>query len=124
MTHENLCGLDAIFQEYGAFYAYSPEQVAGRAQPGEEYVKREGSMYVPKRHLKAVTDALDAAKKMAADQDMAKHAKDEIILRELLNNDCFYHSDLTQCINSLQIYGYTAEDVEAVFIREYDAQQN
>ena len=50
-------------------------------------------------------------------RDKQLHTKEQIILRELINYECFYICDFTDAVQPLEAYGYTTKDIQPIFIK-------
>ena len=60
---------------------------------------------------------IDKAIEEAQAIDKQLHTKEQIILRELINYECFYICDFTDVVEPLQAYGYTLQDIQPIFIK-------
>ena len=49
--------------------------------------------------------------------DKELHTKEQIILRELINYECFYICDFTDVVEPLKDYGYTIQDIQPIFLK-------
>lgn len=57
--------------------------------------------------------------RMAIELDIAENGKEAIILRELNNYYCFYSSTIEDAVMEVKPYGYSQQDVEDVYNKNY-----
>lgn len=105
----------ALFDEMGAFFAFSNEQFDAKKQEGVTYVHIFSGLICPKGNAKALMDGLNAIYNDGVKQDMEENGAYAIIRRELDNHECYYTSDPTDAIEKLAEYPFPAEAVEYVF---------
>lgn len=55
------------------------------------------------------------AKKEGVAQDIQENGKKAIIRRELFNHECFYTGDITGCVEKLEDYDYSYDDIYQVY---------
>ena len=108
----------ALFDQTGAFFAFSNEQFNEKSQKGTKYVNCRHGMFCPKEHFDTLFDGLDTILKKAIQQDIKENGKDAIIRRELINYESFYTMDYSDAFAALKPYGFTEADVKAVFNKE------
>ncbi|MGD8232076.1 DUF7659 family protein [Vibrio sp. TRT 1302] len=105
----------ALFDELGAFFAFSNKQFDEAKKKGVEYVSLGMGMIVPKNNAKKLVERLEEIQKEGIKQDIAENGKEAIIRRELSNHECFYTNDITDCVEKLEEYGYSYDDVYQVY---------
>ena len=103
-----------LFDKYGVFFAFSPEQYNERAVNGVEYVIMSGQC-IPKINYDAYAKAMSDATEQAIKFDKEENGKFGIIRRELFNHECFYTYEVDDAVSAVQEYGYTESDVLEVF---------
>ncbi|MDD5394302.1 MAG: hypothetical protein PHE17_14910 [Thiothrix sp.] len=107
-------GMTAIFEQYGAFFAFGKDQYDNHAKVGVEYIHLGSGLHVPKNHAKAVGDALAENARKAVQQDIDENGIDAIIRHELANHEYGYTWDITDTLSALEPYGVTAKQVKAI----------
>jgi len=121
-------GQSKIFKRYGVFFAFSTEQLneglkinldKGITLAGEKTTKLPLGMFAPSKHSEAVKREMDANFEQAVKQDIKENGKEKIIVRELYNYECFYTGDIDDTLRKVSVYGYTLEDVQQAYRKEY-----
>jgi DNA-binding transcriptional regulator YhcF (GntR family) len=105
----------ALFDELGAFFAFSNKQFDEAKKKGIEYVSLGMGMIVPKNNAKKLVERLEEIQKEGIKQDIAENGKEAIIRRELFNHECFYTGDICDCVEKLDEYGYSYDDIYQVY---------
>ncbi|WP_139686195.1 DUF7659 family protein [Vibrio tasmaniensis] len=104
-----------VFDELGAFFAFSNEQFAAAKKEGIKYVSLGFGMIVPESNASALIEKLDEIQKEAIAQDIAENGIKAIIRRELFNHECFYSNDVSDCVEKLTGYNVSYDEVYEVF---------
>lgn len=105
----------ALFESTGAFFAFSNEQLAEKKKEGVTYVSLGAGLIAPKSNAKALIEGLEKITSEGIKQDLEENGKEKIIDRELANYECYYTDDPSDCIEALEPYGITREEVLARF---------
>lgn len=105
----------ALFDELGAFFAFSNKQFDEAKKKGIEYVSLGMGMIVPKNNAKQLVERLEKIQKEGIKQDITENGKEAIIRRELFNHECFYTGDICDCVEKLEEYGYNYDDIYQVY---------
>ncbi|EGQ8923949.1 hypothetical protein ACN930_002226 [Vibrio parahaemolyticus] len=105
----------ALFDELGAFFAFSNKQFDESKKKGVEYVSLGMGMIVPKNNARELVSRLDEIQKEGIKQDISENGKEAIIRRELFNHECFYTNDICDCVEKLEEYGYSYDDIYQIF---------
>lgn len=113
-------GITALLNQYGAFFAFGTKQFDEQKKEGVQYVDCGAGLICPKEHAKALCDGIIANGDQAVQQDIAENGKDKIIERELYNHEAFYTGDIEQTVDALSLYGFTENDVRAIYIKLRD----
>ena len=113
--------LSEVFKKYGVFFAFSEAQVQEQKQPGVKYAYSSDlnmfyNIETPGNIFEEMTAAVDKGREI----DKQQNGKDEIILRELLNYECFYTGNPGDAITRLEEYNYTKEEVLEVFNNNFN----
>ena len=106
-----------LFNDTGAFFAFSNSQFDEKKEEGFQYVSLGAGLLVPKQNAKKVVDGLDNITEEGIKLDIEENGKDAIIKRELFNFECFYTGDVSDCVDSMKRYGFSQDEVNEVFNR-------
>lgn len=104
-----------LFEDVGAFFCFSDKQFHEGKQEGVEYVHVGAGLIVPKD---AVDDFLVRHKEIVSGgiaKDLKKNGVKAIIQRELSNHECYYTGDITDCVEALEDYGITEDQIWEVY---------
>jgi hypothetical protein len=121
-------GNKAIYKKYGVFFAFGTEQLneglkinldKGITIEGDKTTKFPLGMFAPTKHKESVLKELDSNFDKAVKEDIKANGKEKIIVRELYNYECFYTGDIHDALSKVSVYGYTLQDVEKAYIKEY-----
>jgi hypothetical protein len=109
--------LTELFNECGVFFAFSNEQFQENKTPlkeGEKYVSMGAGGYLPKGNVQTYLDGHKAITKWEkAEIKAAKEGKEQHILYELQNHECFYTGDIE---DAMPVLPYPRKDVWKVFL--------
>lgn len=103
------------FKELGAFFAFSNKQFDEAKKEGVKYSSMGSGLICPVGNEQKLYDRLNEIQKEAIAQDVAENGKNAIIHRELFNHECFYTGDVCDCVDTLEEYGYTYDDIYQVY---------
>ncbi len=110
--------LSKVFRDNDVFFAYSDKQYNEGKKEGVEYVYNKSmNMFYNIEKKDTIYQELDKAIEEAQRIDKELHTKEQIILRELINYECFYICDFTDVVEPLEAYGYTVKDIQPIFIK-------
>ena len=110
--------LSKVFKEHDVFFAFSKEQIEEQKKPGVQYrVNSSMGMFYNIEKEDTIYLEIDKAIEEAQRIDKELHTKEQIILRELINYECFYICDFTDVVEPLQGYGYTLQDIQTIFYK-------
>jgi hypothetical protein len=104
-----------LFNETGAFFAFSTKQFNEAKKEGVTYVDLGAGLIAPKEQSKKLMDGLAEIQQKGIELDLKENGKKNIILRELGNYECFYSYDIDPCCDALEQYGITREEIATVF---------
>lgn len=113
-----------LFKSKKVFFAFSNEQfkkglLEHKIVKDVKMASMGAGMYCPKSNAKDVAESLDIIYKESIIEDM-KQGKEKVILRELINHECFYIGDITDCIEKLSDYPITEEEIKNVYFKNYE----
>lgn len=104
-----------LFDETGAFFAFSQEQFDKSKKEDVEYVSLNGGLVCPKDNVADLLNGMKSTYAEAIQEDIAENGIDKIIRRELINHEAGYTMDIEQTFDSLRAYGVTEEQVQKTF---------
>ena len=119
--------LTKVFEKYGTFFAFSDKQFNEQKKDGVKYVSLGAGMITPKDTADAMLKELDKAIDTAQAKDKELNSKEQIILRELINYECFYVCSPAEAIENLKPYNYTESEIIEVYnnhFKEYHELQS
>ncbi|MCW8349172.1 hypothetical protein MD535_24605 [Vibrio sp. ZSDZ65] len=105
-----------LYDKTGAFFAFSKEQFEDSKKEGIEYCHLFAGLICPCDTAQEVMAGLDKIQKEGIAQDIAENGKAAIIRRELFNHECFYTGDVTDCVEKLDGYEISKEEIVAVYL--------
>lgn len=101
-----------VFEEFGAFFAFSNKQFEEQAIEGVKYASLGSGLIAPKGKGQALYDALQKIHEKGIEQDLAENGKDAIIQRELGNHEAQITGDLDDTMDALDGYGISLDEVK------------
>lgn len=116
--------ISEILEKNGAFFAFGDKQFNEQKKPDTEYISLGAGLVCPKDNADKVYKGIEKAHFNGIRQDMAENGKDNIIMRELANHEAYYTGDIESTAEALGGYGFTIDDIQAVFKREKDNNNN
>lgn len=111
-----------LFDRIGAFFAFSTKQFNEARKEGVQYVQGMLGMIYPKGKGQELMDGIDRIHEEGVKQDIKENGKENIIKRELSNHECYYTGDISDCVDRLDSYGITADEINTVFRAEWAKQ--
>lgn len=113
--------LSEVFKKYNVFFAFSEAQVQEQKQPGIKYsYSSDLNMFFNSETPGNIFEEMTAAVDKAREIDKQQNSKEAIILRELLNYECFYTGNPSDAITLLEEYNYTKKEVLEVFNNNFN----
>ncbi|MFA0423363.1 hypothetical protein AB4562_15225 [Vibrio sp. 10N.222.54.A1] len=103
------------FNEAGAFFAFSNKQFDEAKKEGVKYASLGMGLICPVDNAKQLMTRLDSIAQEGIAKDIEENGKKAIIRRELFNHECFYTNDICDCIEKLEGYGISYDEVYEVF---------
>ncbi len=104
-----------LFDEFGAFFAFSDAQFNEKKKEGIDYASAGAGLLVPKDRLQEFYDRHDKIVEVGIAQDVEKNGIEKIIKRELANYECYYTGSIDDCVEALEDYPCTKEDILAIY---------
>lgn len=90
-----------LFNECGAFFAFSNEQYEEQAKEGVQYVCIMAGLLCPKDNADKLNEGLDRITEEAVKADVAENTAEGIMRREYFNHECQISCDPEDAIASL-----------------------
>ncbi|MEZ9209364.1 hypothetical protein AB6E95_17915 [Vibrio splendidus] len=103
------------FNEAGAFFAFSNQQFDDEKKEGVKYAVIGMGLICPVDNAKQLMTRLDSIAQEGIAEDIKENGKKAIIRRELFNHECFYTNDICDCVEKLEGYGITYDEINEVF---------
>ena len=116
--------MTAIYDDIGAFFAFSNEQFDEAKKDGVEYSSLGSGLICPKGKEEELINRLDKVFSDGIKQDLEENGKEGVIIRELYNHEIFITWDITDTVRALEGYGITEKEVEEQFVKEQIKRQN
>ena len=104
-----------IFDKYGAFFAFSQEQLNHHKEPDVEYTNIGSGLVAPRDNAIKIGEELDATYKKGIQERIEEYGIDKIIQYELSNYECQISMDYTDAFETLKDYGVTQEQMDEQF---------
>ena len=100
------------FNDAGAFFAFSQEQMSKKRIKCQVYVSLGAGLYAPKSNADSLVTVLDNIYKDSIKQDIAENGIKNIIDRELANYETQITGDLSDTFDALKPYGITLSQIK------------
>jgi len=107
--------LTKLFKECGAFYAFSSTQFEEKRRDGTKYIDCKNGLICEEQHVPKLINGMHEIIEEGRKQDLKDNGKEAIILRELLNHECFYTSYPDDAIEALEGYNFTEQEIRKIF---------
>ncbi len=108
-----------LFDKLGTFFAFSNKQFDEGKKEGVVYVSLGCGMITPKGTAKELMEGLEKINGAGIELDIKENGIPAIIERELFNHECFYTSDISDCVDKLTDYPVTEEQVRTRYNELY-----
>lgn len=106
--------LTKLFEQFGAFFAFSNEQFDKQKKEGVKYVNYGAGLLLPKENVDKFT--LEFNKITDWKIEELKKIDPEIMIEyELSNHEAYYTGEIEDAFDSLKQYGFTIAQVRAVY---------
>ncbi|PMG96815.1 MULTISPECIES: DUF7659 family protein [Vibrio] len=103
------------FNDAGAFFAFSNQQFDEAKKDSVKYASLGMGLICPVDNAKQLMTRLDSIAQEGIAEDIKENGKKAIIRRELFNHECFYTNDICDCVEKLEGYGITYDEIYEVF---------
>jgi len=109
-----------LFNECGSFFAFSGKQYEEARKEGIKYINMGSGLVCPENNVEKLINGLDEIYKIGIAKDMEENGKKKIIHRELANHECQIAENPTACIEKLEGYPITKEEILAEWSEFYN----
>ena len=103
------------FDDAEAFFAFSNQQFDEEKKEGEKYASLGMGLICPVDNAKQLMTRLDSIAQEGIAEDIKENGKKAIIRRELFNHECFYTNEICDCVEKLEGYGISYDEIYEVF---------
>ncbi|CAK1947901.1 MULTISPECIES: DUF7659 family protein [Vibrio] len=103
------------FNDAGAFFAFSNQQFDEAKKDSVKYASLGMGLICPVDNAKQLMTRLDSIAQEGIAEDIKENGKKVIIRRELFNHECFYTNDICDCVEKLEGYGISYDEIYEVF---------
>ena len=103
------------FNDAGAFFAFSNQQLDEAKKEGVKYASLGMGLICPVDNAKQLMTRLDSIAQEGIAEDIKENGKKAIIRRELFNHECFYTNEICDCVEKLEGYGISYDEIYEVF---------
>jgi hypothetical protein len=107
--------LSKLWDDNGAFFAFSDEQLDESKQEGVVYVSLGMGLIAPKENASKIIEGLESIHTEGIKQDISENGIKPIIHRELGNYETQISGDISDTVAALGDYGITREQVSAEY---------
>lgn len=113
-----------LWEKKKVFFAFNKKQFEEGMEKhyltsNDKIVNMGQGMFCPSENVEDVINEMDNIYNESIKEDM-KQGKDKVILRELSNHECFWTGDITDCVEKLENYPITEEEILKVYRKNYD----
>jgi hypothetical protein len=112
-----------LLNDCGAFYAFGTKQFDEQKREGITYVSMGAGLICPKENADRIFDGVNGILAAGIAADLKENGKDGIIRRELANHEAYYTGDIGPTVAVLTAYGFTPDEIMAVYLRERSSQE-
>jgi len=110
--------LTKLFEQFGAFFAFSNEQFDKQKKEGVKYVNFGAGLLLPKDNIDEFNREFNKVTSWKIDE--LKKIDPEIMIEyELSNHDAYYTGEIEDAFEALKQYGFTRQQVRAVYKKTY-----
>jgi hypothetical protein len=107
-----------LFNEMGMFFAFSNKQFDEQKKEGVVYVNFGMGGICPKENAEKCNQELNKIVDWKI-EEMKKISPDFLIEYELSNHEAYYTGDIEEAFQALKHYGFTRQQVRAVYKKTY-----
>lgn len=107
--------LGIILEKYGAFFAFSNEQLKEKAVEGTRYTSLGAGLISPSDNVKALCKEIKLFSSRKIKKDIKENTIECIIKRELYNHEAQVSGSIEDTANALSGYPIKKEEINEVF---------
>ncbi len=104
-----------LFNDLGAFFAFSDKQYEEAKKPDVVYVSCGGGLIAPKGTVAKLAEGLATIRAEGIKEDIAENGKAAIIQRELGNYAAQITGDIDDTVSALDGYDISRDDVRSAY---------
>ena len=109
-----------LLNEMGAFYAFGEAQFNEQKKECVEYTQLQHGLICPVENANEYIKCFSELVELGIKKDLEENGKDKIIWRELANYETQITGDISDTVESVEIYGITREEVQEVYVRYFE----
>jgi len=110
--------LTKLFEQFGAFFAFSNEQFYKQKKEGVKYVNYGAGLLLPKENADKFTQEFNKITDWKI-EELKKIDPEIMIEYELSNHEAYYTGEIEDAFEALKQYGFTRQQVRAVYKKTY-----
>ena len=99
----------------GAFFAFGDKQFKEQQKKDIKYISLDAGLICPKNTANELVKELNNTVTQGIKQDIKENGKRAIIKRELANYETYYTGDITDTVDALKDYKFTAQEILKIF---------
>lgn len=110
-----------LFKTFGLFFAFTDKQFEENKTPikeGAKYIHVGGNGYLPEYNVEDFKKGMEDINQWYNAETSKEGMRDKLIAHELINYECYYVGSIEDALDALG-EGFTAEEVQAVFNKNY-----
>lgn len=115
LSHYTEAAQTKLFNDCGAFFAFSTKQYEEAKQDGVKYVSCGSGLICEKQHVMKLANGLDSIQQSGMAMDMEENGREAIINRELGNHEAQITGDISDTVDCLEPYGITRDEIQAAY---------
>jgi len=109
--------LTDVMNKYRAFFAFSTEQFNSKAIKCIQYTSLPTGLICPAIYANSLVKAIADLSDKHRSEKLIIDTKEEIILESLINHECFYTSEWDDCIDDLEHYPITNDEIKTCYLK-------
>ena len=102
----------AIFEKFGAFFAFSDDQFNAKKVEGVEYCDAGAGLIAPVGNSSKIWEEIENIQKIKVAWELENNTRQDIIWYNFGNFECQISMDYLDAVDSLSFYGITEKEVD------------
>jgi hypothetical protein len=107
--------MSEMFKKYGAFFAFSQQQIEEGREEGVEYVSLGSGLVCPAHFAEKVLQEIDSLHAEYVKSDIEENGRKGIIWRELENHEAQITRSIDDTVDALESHGIGRDEVDAEY---------